>query len=571
MKRFNYQLLVAIFIGCCFQASAQQSPYLATNVSLPIPNGKQLTFNAGMSDEFNYTGQASATKWEVSDPPNTSHLWHGRFPGHFDSDAVSVSGGKLRIVASQKNKWLKDYDGNWKTFTHQGGLVHSKQAGSYGYYEAKIKGNKTFMSTTFWLITKGCSSGRGTELDILETFGVATQNSNGVKTVGMENFTKRMNCNTHGFGCPGRTNNQESGTGAFLDATNTAKTSDAEHIYGALWLNANKVIFYLDGKKIGEVVPHTNFDMQMHLKMVVEAYDWNRPKSGSDGMNASLADRTTTYDYVRVWKLENAPIAQTYFSGADGLYTITTQNTNQNLKHGTGSTVTVDSINISDHAQQWEIQQVAGTPAYTIKSRSTGRYLEVPYARCSVHGADPVGTWQTSDWNHKKWILESTIHNRIRIKPYHCQGKALTSTSVNPSNITITPNHPSHPDAQAAHRFYIRTVPSNARTTTSDPTRLDALEEDTSEKEFTATAYPNPITSSQFNVALLLPLQNVSAEVSLYDLLGTLIYQKEYDNLPKGVSHVRIDLGNTPIANGMHILKVRQGRKEIIQTISILK
>lgn len=565
MKRFYYRLLIAIFIGCSFQVSAQYSPYLAPNVSLPIPNGKTLTFDVTMSDEFNYTGKPNMGKWELSDAPNTPYLWHGRFPGHFDSDAVTVSGGKLRIEASAKSKWLKDYDGTWKNFTHQGGLVHSKSTGSYGYYEAKIKANKTFMSSTFWLITAHCASGRGTELDILETFGVATQNSSGVKTVGMENFTKRMNSNTHAFGCPGRTNNHEVGAGTFLDPSRTAKTSDAEHIYAALWLNANKVIFYLDGEKIDEITPPNDFDMEMHLKMVVESYNWNLPKAGSDGMNASLADRTTTYDYVRVWKLDDAPA---YFDGTDGLYTITTQNTNRNLEHGAGSSLFVNNIDVNSHAQQWEIKAVAGTPAYTIKSRSTGRYLEVPYAQCSANGADPVGTWTTSDWNHKKWIIESTIYDRVRIKPYHCQGKALTSTSVNPNNITITPNHPIHPDAQAAHRFYITVVPSNARTSMNALT-LDDLEEEMYDKEFTATIFPNPITRNKFNVALLLSDNKTPVEVVLYDILGMVTYRNTYDNLPQGQSHLTIDLEGVLISNGMHILKVTQGKKEVTQTISI--
>ncbi|MGH1337373.1 MAG: hypothetical protein ACRBFS_14720 [Aureispira sp.] len=74
-----------------------------------------------------------------------------------------------------------------------------------------------------------------------------------------------MNCNTHGFGCLGRTNNHERGAGELLDATKTVKTTAAYRIYGALWLNKNKVIFYLDSKKIGEVVPPVDFNLE-HYK-----------------------------------------------------------------------------------------------------------------------------------------------------------------------------------------------------------------------------------------------------------------------------------------------------------------
>lgn len=41
----------------------------------------------------------------------------------------------------------------------------------------------------------------------------------------------------------------------------------------------------------------------MHLRMVVETYDWN-PVPADGGMDASKKDRTTYYDWVRTWELK---------------------------------------------------------------------------------------------------------------------------------------------------------------------------------------------------------------------------------------------------------------------------
>jgi hypothetical protein len=42
----------------------------------------------------------------------------------------------------------------------------------------------------------------------------------------------------------------------------------------------------------------------MFLRLVVETYNWNKaPEDG--GMSGSVEDRTTTYNWVRSWKLTN--------------------------------------------------------------------------------------------------------------------------------------------------------------------------------------------------------------------------------------------------------------------------
>ena len=170
---------------------------------------------------------------------------------------------------------------------------------TYGYYETEMKANKTFMSSTFWLINegknvKGCDK-RTTELDIQECVGQIT---NPAKW--MENFDQAMNSNTHSRnipeGCEYLSGSNKSG------ALTNGKVYDDFHVYGVWWKSKDEVLFFLDGKFQAKVKPPADYDIEMFLRLVVETYNWNKaPEDG--GMLGSIEDRTTTYNWVRSWKL----------------------------------------------------------------------------------------------------------------------------------------------------------------------------------------------------------------------------------------------------------------------------
>ncbi len=250
------------------------------------PNGKKWEKIDELSDEFNGTSLNTA-KWAINSPQ-----WEGRRPARFEESSVSVSGGNLKISASKKS----NPSNGW---THNGGLVRSKTKNLYGYYEARMKANKTFMSSTFWLINKrnegsGCDI-RTTELDITETVGVNSGNANWINTM-----IKSMNSNTHSrnTNCSSTPVGQKGGK-----AELGGQSWQGYHTYGVWWKNKNEVLFYLDGKLVNTITPPADFDLPMYLRMVVETYDWNPPKAGQDGMNDSAANRTTYYDWVRSYKL----------------------------------------------------------------------------------------------------------------------------------------------------------------------------------------------------------------------------------------------------------------------------
>ncbi len=277
MNCIKYVLLISFFLSGINYLTAQTPP---------PPNGKKWEKIEILSDEFN-GNTLNTSKWAINSPQ-----WEGRRPARFEESSVSVSGGNLKISASKKSNPFNGW-------THNGGLVRSKTKNLYGYYEARMKANKTFMSSTFWLINKrnegsGCDV-RTTELDVTETVGVNSGNANWINTM-----IKSMNSNTHSrnTNCNNTPVGQKGGK-----AELGGPSWQNYHTYGVWWKNKNEVLLYLDGKLVNTITPPADFNLPMYLRMVVETYDWNPPKAGQDGMNDSAANRTTYYDWVRSYKL----------------------------------------------------------------------------------------------------------------------------------------------------------------------------------------------------------------------------------------------------------------------------
>ncbi len=142
-----------------------------------------------LSDEFE-GATVDIDKWYNANPQR----WMGRAPGLFVAEAVTVMDGKMGITADEFHEPVMR---NGKTFTHQGGHVYSKQKVKPGsFIECRMKANKTFMSSTFWLNnfpdeSMGCQS-RTTELDVQECIGYPEHHAK----------TEQMGSNTHSRGIP---------------------------------------------------------------------------------------------------------------------------------------------------------------------------------------------------------------------------------------------------------------------------------------------------------------------------------------------------------------------------------
>ena len=293
-KIFVLKLVVAVGLIFLvnFQLVSQNAPtFLPGND--PKPEGKKWVLIENLSDEFN--GESlDESKWKNTDPGR----WMGRAPGIFKKDVASVSDGNLKLKVYQLS--APEVINN-TTWTHAGGYIGSKNAAQVGtYFEARMKASKTFMSSTFWAINnrsdgKGCDV-RVTELDIQECIGQITSTGSWA-----QNKFREMGSNTHSRNsvCAETPTGSQ---GNHIDLGGAAY--DNYYIYAAWWKSATEILFFLDGKHIYTVTPPSNFNLPMYLRMVAETYDWN-PVPANGGMNGTAEERTTSYDWVRTWKLED--------------------------------------------------------------------------------------------------------------------------------------------------------------------------------------------------------------------------------------------------------------------------
>ena len=288
MNKTKLSSIVAslLFVSTFF---AQESPVFMEGEN-PSPANKKWVLVDEMSDEFNGR-EIDDKKWQT-----TGQNWIGRAPGLFVPENIKVKKGNLQITTVKLPEPVFKEN---KTFTHGGGHVMSKHTMTYGYYECRMKANKTFMSSTFWLYNnkedgEGCDR-RNTELDIQECVGQVTSDKEA-----NQSFDAEMHSNTHSRNIEEGCDVQSGIIGAV--APINGKVYDDYHVYGAWWKSKDEILFFLDGKFHSKVKPAADFNLPMHIRMVVETYNWN-PVPLDGGMNLSEADRTTTYDWVRSWKL----------------------------------------------------------------------------------------------------------------------------------------------------------------------------------------------------------------------------------------------------------------------------
>lgn len=286
----KYLLISLITLLCaCTTSNIIEGPFFQDGED-PNSSDSQWVLLEEMSDEFD--GNAvDEEKWQI-----TGQGWKGRSPGLFVADNITVEDGSLQILSTVLEKPVML---GKKEYTHGGGYVGSRKGMTYGYYECEMRANKTFMSSTFWLINEGknqtgCDK-RTTELDIQECVGQIVSDKGWCK-----NFNQTMNSNTHSRNVPKGCDYKTATQGANADVN--GKVYDGFHVYGVWWKSKDEVLFFLDGKFHSKVTPPADFDIDMHLRMVVETYDWN-PMPADGGMTGSVADRTTTYNWVRSWQL----------------------------------------------------------------------------------------------------------------------------------------------------------------------------------------------------------------------------------------------------------------------------
>ncbi|MFY0607688.1 MAG: glycosyl hydrolase [Cyclobacteriaceae bacterium] len=245
-----------------------------------------------LSDEFS-DDQIDLEKWQI-DPKANGWSWIGRPPGLFKPENVSIREGKLSVTVSVLDKPAKI---KGQKFLYQGGIVRSLNPGKSGYYyECKMKANATEMSSTFWLMSRyDCEKKQ--ELDIQECVGITSDLTSDWAT----NWDQIYHSNTihRPTDCVERTQIQKS-------IVPETKNHERFYVYGCWWKSPTEIQFFLDGKFVYSITPNIEWDQPAWLHMAIETYDWNPvPDGGGMIAQGNWNQRTTQYEWVRVWELDN--------------------------------------------------------------------------------------------------------------------------------------------------------------------------------------------------------------------------------------------------------------------------
>ncbi len=289
MNRSLFWISLALLLLC--------APARADEPAPPCPLGGEYEFASEMSDEFN--GDAlDLDKWWDFNP-----AWRGRKPALFSRENVKVSDGALQLTASLMKPEEVDvemkargYDKFWKA------IVKSRQKMAYGYYEARCKSMKACVCNAFWLYDpfsdrpdiKYVEGEFSEEIDILEYCGKPHA----------ESQNRVYWATIHRYATPyleSIVNKKKFKTPNYSFKTKMDFDFWADYHTFALAWTPDALRWYVDGK---EVFARENdfFHRPLHIMLDCEIMDdWFGEPDPED------LPATFSIDYVRVWKLKNAP------------------------------------------------------------------------------------------------------------------------------------------------------------------------------------------------------------------------------------------------------------------------
>lgn len=296
MRNRRFTLLVAFLTtlsghdAYASDARPPAGPHFAAGVN-PTPAGKGWIAVEAMSDEFN-SETIDAAKWQ-SEPVGNGWGWWGRAPGLFRGENVRAEDGKMKVTVGVLPEPVTR---GGKKYLYQGAIVRSVAPGGPGmYFETRMKANATGMSSTFWLMTKP-GPGMRQELDIQECVGATSDRTpkwgRGWDQIFHSNLIRTET------GVPGKVQIQD----FIIPPT---KNHERFYVYGAWWKSPQEVRFYFNGEYAYSLRPDVDWDIPAYLQMAIETYDWNPlPDGGGLVATGTPEQRTTQYDWIRVWRLE---------------------------------------------------------------------------------------------------------------------------------------------------------------------------------------------------------------------------------------------------------------------------
>jgi len=113
-------------------------------------------------------------------------------------------------------------------------------------------------------------------------------------------------------------------------------------------------------------------------------------------------------------------------------------------------------------------------------------------------------------------------------------------------------------------------VPGGTTTTTDAVTRTAlALTNDSTPALKTLNAYPNPFRY-QFTIQVPVETMNENVQITVFDVTGRPLYQKEFDNLTQGNNYLMIAPGAAAV-NGAYFVRVMYSDKKTVKFIKVIR
>ena len=242
---------------------------------------------------------------------------------------------------------------------------------------------------------------------------------------------------------------------------------------------------------------------------------------------------------------------------ANGTYNIKAANSDQNMgafSWNNHSARMINAGNFSD--QKWDLIHL-GNNVYHIKNVGTGRFLEVPFARCQPTN---VATWTSGAGNHQRWYIQSAPGGTFTMRPNHCRAqaadRAFGATNANVGTYNYDVNN-----GNLRFRF-VGTTKGGIQGGKETPAEKDAA------GPLTAELVPNPAGVGQAGLTINAP-QKGELDLSIFDVRGRQITQRSV-NVAAGTQ--RIDLGQTTgehLAPGVYLVRVRAAGEVITRRLVV--
>ncbi|GGZ24714.1 hypothetical protein GCM10007049_16380 [Echinicola pacifica] len=270
----------------------------------PLNSTASWSLVGDLSDEFDQRDSRSSSglnvdKW--TNGPTEYFPWQGSTQCLFSPSTVQVDqvlAGAATITVQQ----LAEKQGDRE---YAGGIIRSTATAKPGMYmEARMRANKTQMSSSFWLINvrkyieEECK--RTTELDIQESVGQRGPLAEEWST----HWDQMMHSNVLNRETTEACSPLENARNQNKKLLSQLASEDFQ-VFGCWWKDPNTFIFFLNGEEVYQLHPKSGeFIFPMFITLSSNVYDWNKYPKDQEGMAGfSEIDRSTAIDWVRTWSV----------------------------------------------------------------------------------------------------------------------------------------------------------------------------------------------------------------------------------------------------------------------------